>query len=475
MKVNDKKIIFICQITENILKVIKCLWHSRNKIGILGLESETLTADADDDKINESIARLFKKLGFGNNRIIVSVPRAASTCRYLKVPTQIPQEIEDIIYLQGPRFLPYTAAELISGYQVVETDKQGYSDVNFVIVHRDAIERYMKLFASLRTARIIAVLSSYGLSSLYNYIKPREPGPVMVIDVDANQLELAVMSYGKLLFSRAFKISRAMAGWEDFLIDELNKTSDAYLREVGREAPNKIAVFVNGRFSSELAQVLKNKANLAVEELSYAEKIEFPKDLKEKIMASENSFTSLIGLGLEEVDESLVLVPKGMKEKAKGLSLRKEQLKAVYFMLGAIFILGLATLKNFANKAEYIKELKTQLKKIEKDASPLEELENRLKLLEGRLKRKSSGLAILQQIHQVMPEQISLVSLSYEEDKQIILHGQAPERNVVFSFASQLETCEAVKEFIPKVRYATNKKTPSGEIVDFEIACLKEK
>jgi hypothetical protein len=55
------------------------------------------------------------------------------------------------------------------------------------------------------------------------------------------------------------------------------------------------------------------------------------------------------------------------------------------------------------------------------------------------------------------------------------LRGQAEELNVVFEFASQLEKSPVLNNFNTKVKYATKKKTRTGDTVDFEIACTKVK
>ena len=53
------------------------------------------------------------------------------------------------------------------------------------------------------------------------------------------------------------------------------------------------------------------------------------------------------------------------------------------------------------------------------------------------------------------------------------MRGQAQELNSVLAFVAQLEGSAVFKKFNVKIRYATKKKIVSGEIVDFEIACLK--
>jgi len=144
------------------------------------------------------------------------------------------------------------------------------------------------------------------------------------------------------------------------------------------------------------------------------------------------------------------------------------------FISGIIFILGLWITKHLDNKALYLERLKIELNKINKEARPLEDMEKRIRMLDAQPLKKPSLLDIIYELHQVAPQQISLISFSCEEDNQIILHGQTSELNSVFVFTSQLEKSTAFKNFNIKVRYATKKGTPSGEMVDFEILCIRK-
>lgn len=471
--IKAKGAVFICQITENFLRVIKCLTAHNSKRQFVGLEAEAIAQDTDDKRLTEKLAQLFKKLGYSNNPLIVSLPRSKVTCRYLKVPTQIPEEIEKIASLQAPRYLPYPSEELITGYQIVFTDKEGYAQVNLVIVHKDVVERYIRILRTLVTTKITIGLSSYGLVNFFNYLKPEESQSVMLIDIDWQQAELAIVSERKLLFSRYFKFDASQPLWENLFIDEVTKTQDAYLKEVARKAPSKIMVTGAGKIYPGFAEALHKQLDLPVEVLPY-EKINLTNELLDKILISEHSFAGIIGLGLKNVEENLNLLPQELKEKNKILVQHKKRLRLALLISGIILILFLGIAKNLDNKSQYLQQLNLELSKVAKDAKVLEEIEKRLEFMQQRSAKKLSGVDLLYELHRVIPSQISLVNLSYEEDNQVILRGQTPELNSVFAFVAQLGKSLVFKEFNIKVRYATQKKTITGEVVDFEVVCAKK-
>ncbi len=440
----------------------------------MGLEIEALPLDIDDKRLTEQLARVFKKLGYNQNRVIISLPHSKVATRYLRVPTQIPNEIENIVSLQAPRYLPYPAEELITGYQVISSDKDGYSQINLIIVHKDVIERYVRIFKEIKCVGIDIVLSSYGLGNFYDYLYPDTTETVMIIDIDYQQVEMAIFSQKRLLFSRYFKLDCSQPNWENIFIDEILKTQDVYSKEVANKAIHKIMLVGAGKTYQEFAQVLHNKiTDLPTEVLPY-HKINFSDDLSNMILTSENSFASIIGLGLRNVDETLNLLPQEIKEKSRAHVQHKERLQLTLLILSMFLALGLGIAKNLDNKSDYLERLKLELNKVGKEARLLEEIEKRLQVMQQRSEKRLSSLDLLSELHQIVPERLSLVSLTYEEDGQVTLRGQTPELNSVFAFVAKLEKSPAFRGLNVKVRYATQKKTQMGEIVDFEILCSKK-
>jgi hypothetical protein len=295
----------------------------------------------------------------------------------------------------------------------------------------------------------------------------------MVIDINSNQVELIVTSLGKLLFSRSFKLVRNQLNWENLFIDEMNKTQDAYFKEVSKQAISEVVVLGTKEISQTCAQILNKHTTLPAGPISYTEKIKISKDVLNNILSSDSSFASIIGLGLEVMPESLSLLPAGLKEKTKKISQKKERSRIILFLASIIVIWILGVAKNLDNKQNYLERLNIELNKIAKEAKSLEEIDRRFEFMESRLQKKPSTLDIIYELHQIVPSQISLVNFIYDEDNQVVLRGQTPELNSVFAFVSSLEKSPIFKNFNVKVRYATQKKTQLGEIVDFEIVCAK--
>ncbi len=469
----NKTAIYACQISEGALKAVKCSLGSLGRKEFSGIEFEQFPVNLDDKMLAERIAQVFKRLGYNNEPVIIALNRNKSTCRYIKIPSTQPAEIERIANLQAPRYIPYQQDELITAYQIITTLRDGYSHVNLSIVHRDIIERFIKIIQSLKATGITVGLSSYGLVNLYAYLYPHDQSVVMLADLDQQQAELAIISARKSLFSRSFRFNRDDPVWQEHFADEIKRTREAYAKEVSKVLPQKILIFGQSGLSSQLAQYLTSTAGLAAEPLAYEEKLKISPQILNKINATNLSFAALFGLALEELPESLNMLPPGLKDVSKR-SLQKKEI----FRLGALsaaiillFVLGLS--QSLRNKSLYLKKIKQEINKINKEARPLEEMDKRLKILERRSSKKPSTMDMIRGVFQSLPSGIQLVSLSFDSDGQIVLRGNAADLNSVFNLVPQLEQSAALSRFGVKVRYATKKNTGQGEEVDFEIICQK--
>lgn len=119
-KQRDKKALFILQLTESSLKVIRCLVKNNFTREFQELRALALPANIDDKAVIVKVKQAFVELGYSNKNVILSLPRQQATCRYIKIPTQSSREIEKIISFQASKYLPYPVNELLTGYQIID-------------------------------------------------------------------------------------------------------------------------------------------------------------------------------------------------------------------------------------------------------------------------------------------------------------------------------------------------------------------
>lgn len=469
------KTVFICQFHENSILLIKCLFNN-NRREFVGIETENLPPNSDDKTVSEKLQELLKKLEYhGGNPVQVCLPRKRATCRYLKIPSQTPSEIEKIISLQASRYLPYSSNELITGYQVLSMDKEGFSDINLIILPKEVIDRYIKIFGLLNISGFKIFLSSYGITNLYYFLKPQDSESVMIVDVDSKEAEITVTAGQKLIFSRFFRFNSLDPNWKKSFAQEIYRTEEAFRKETSRENPSKMVFLGAGKFTQELSVYLKEEESKSAEVLPFDTKAKMTDSFLNAVIGSEISLTGMVGMALKENQDSLNLMPPEFKNQLNVIALHKEHVKLILYVFFITVVSGLGINKDLDNKAEYLQKIRLEASKITKDARRLEEIEKRLFLLDKRSRKKPMSLELIFELYQKMPMGMYLNNLTFEDEKQVILNGQSTEFNSVSTFATLLQDSALFKNYSIKIRYASKKKTVSGEMVNFEIACVKNR
>jgi Tfp pilus assembly PilM family ATPase len=471
-KDKSKNAVFILQITESAVKLLRCSFADNAKKRNIEVEAESFSENAPDEAITAAVSRLFKNSGYPDNRLVISLPRNKATVRYLKIPAQSPEEIEKIVALQASRLVPYPQEELITAYQVIGTGRDGFTELNLSIVHLNILERHFALCKGIPRMSLDVILSSYGLSGLYAYLRPSDAGTAMLMDFDGSQIELVIARGRSMLFSRSVKIERnGSAEWEKTLLDEVKRTLEAYADETKGRKPEKIVVAGIAGRQAEAARFLKEKSGFPVETLSFEKELNFSAEALKTVSAAQISAASLAGLVLNSIPVSLNLLPRQLKEKAARGTQFKQVLRLVLFVCAALVLAGAGLAKSMDNKERYLRLIEQELKKNEKEASYIADLEYRIGAFEKRLQARPSVLEMLYQLFQAAPASISITQFSYEEDKGAVLRGQCAEFNSVLELVSALNKAPAYSKSTVKVRFASRKKTAQGEIVDFEIGC----
>lgn len=455
--------IFVCQIGEDVLKIGKFLARKDGQRECSALEALPIARGLSEKELSEAIGRILKKLSYNHNRIVIALARNQATSRYIKVPTQSPDEIESIVALQAPRYLPYPSEELITGYQIASLEKNGYSNINLIITHRDTVERLVRIFKDFKPCAIEMALSSYGLVNFFNKLSSQDNSLTMVANIDESQTEISVALAGKLIFSRSFRLDYKNTESAKLFMEEINKTREACTRETGERLPAGITLVGVKEYSQKLAQELGGIQVMPSRILEYPG-ADF----------ARHSFAVVIGLGIKDVEPALNLLPKQLKESAKKIARKNEFIKTTAYAAGIIILLSLAVAKNIYNKAMYLSKLKSEIAKISPEAKPLEAKEKSMLYIEQRSRKKSSGLDVLYATYKSIPQAATLVSFTYEEDKQVVMRGQSPELKYIFEMVSRLEKSVVFRNYSIKVRYASKKKVQAGEILDFEIICQKK-
>ncbi len=162
-------------------------------------------------------------------------------------------------------------------------------------------------------------------------------------------------------------------------------------------------------------------------------------------------------------------LPQGLKEaRAKRIRRRELALTGILILLVASLSGGIL-LERICTKALLLGRLNTRLVKLGDETSGLKKEDLRIRLIESRINAGNSAIEVLRQIHKVIPQEIYITAVNFEENKQVSLRGTSKDMSCVFKLVKTLEELPGFRDV--KTKYVTKRRLKDKDLTDFEITC----
>ena len=478
----QERIITVFQLDSNCLKLIQVQQVKRDKK--ISMIKAMDVGSLSDEELALKISDLAVELKIDSRYLILSIPRHLTTTRNLDLPSANPLEIKDMIELQIGKQTPYASDEVIKDYQILGSNADGYSKVLLVIVHRDIVNRCLKILdaAGLKVQKV-----SFGSEGLLNWrslvykekISPEKAHILIEVDYDTSDFEVVLND--KLIFGRSISLGFSqMPGqiehWQKKFVDEVNHSIYAYQNEIMGKEIDRIIISRPRLVGDSLDQAaLKKEFGIVVEIIDQFKDIPLTEEganSYNNLIRTDLSFAGLVGLGLPASEHKIELVPqehlisKAVKEKGKDLYIMGTLLVFILVAVSGVF------LGRMYNKERYLGQLKQRLLGIQNKTKELNTRIRGIETIKDRVYTRGLSLNLFYEIHRIILPEIHLVSMSFDGKECLTLRGQSDEMSEVFSFVSKLE--ESVYFHDVKSKYATKRKVGDKEVTDFEIDCPLE-
>ncbi|MBU0504256.1 MAG: pilus assembly protein PilM [Candidatus Omnitrophota bacterium] len=458
------------------LAYLRCLGGKRELAGVVSKD----TLGCSDTDISGVILAFLNQHNIKNPEFISVISSSSVITKNIEVPSVDPQEIKGIINLQAARHTPYSREEIIVDYIDIGNYKNNYTKILLVIVVSSLIKKYVEILGGAGLGIEKVLLASEGMAWAAMHILKVENKdiPVCLLHIDENSSDFAIVFKNKLAFIRSIPIgAKALSGefdiQKDKYCEEVKKSMESYQGEDIEKNPGSILITgaIDGLKGLETALSLAlNKDSRVV---PYLRNISISKDLLKSIDVSAASYFNLVSPLLACDDMLVDLIPEEAKIKkeleARGRDLIKSGILVLTFFILVFFIL----MSKIYFKSFYLNKIDSRYKGINQEASKLEKDFDRINLIKNYLGKRGYPLEILTEIYGLLPLQIELSDLRFDEQGKFVVRGSAESMSTVFSFVDEMERSKYFKDV--KTKYTTRRKQDKKDVTDFEINCLLEK
>jgi Tfp pilus assembly protein PilN len=400
-----------------------------------------------EEGILASLKTFLKQNKIVPDYLVLGIPRTQVSIKFSTLPVSDDHEVEQMVGYKLNSLFPYRQEKLIFDHAVTHKDANGYSEVMLIAVQKEAIVKQILL---LKKAGLIPDTIDLSTVSLCNqFFKLERPSAnYLLVHCDDNFVELIHISGQRVNFSRGVTFSY-QEGNED-LIKTIDFTATT-LKDKG----------------SPIDQIILCGEGLNLE--SFALKLKEKSGYKVQIDNTLGVMNGFLGKNNEEALK-INLLPKEFKiNKAKW-----EKRRAIFYF-AALALLNLSLAANLIflkmrGKEEYLQALNAEIKKIETQASTLQEKMVKTQIIRDHLNSGRLKLALLSRLYQLAPEGLHLTSLDISGQKSngtMILTGKALDSGTVLKFGNALKNSALITK--TDVTYITKEKTAAEQMVDFEI------
>ena len=475
-----KKTITGVEITGNWLKIVQ------SSYGIKGREITKLIAreikGLSDEQISRQIAGIFKSFGISKNYVVTSVARHQAAIRFLKLPSVDKEEISRMVDFHAVKEIPYLPQETIVDFQIIDFEQGGYSWVFLVIVHKDIVNRLLKIFnqAQIKIEKIM--FSSQIVSKAYLKAFSSSEGTILLIDIDYSATRIEIVSRSNLIFSRSLSVgTKHLIGFKADssesdpwikLLEEISRSLEVCKRKNISQKIDKAVLLNPDIGSGNLGKIFAKKFSFPLEEINLLKELPLAKGVDADTNFKEKALSTacLAGLMLGPDSVKINLLPKEIQSQKSKLKQRKNYLTALVLVLAIICNLEGFHFKKMHEKKIYLRELSVKIDQIGVETKRVENMLKLMRIIRERLNIGGSSIEIIREVHKIIPQGISLSFLAFEGKERLTLKGASFVMSDVFKFGAVLESSPYFEGM--KIKYVSRRKIDGKELTDFQITCF---
>ena len=468
MNFKTEKLTTVIDISDNLLKVLAISLVKKTKAaGVL----DCIKLQSEEEKaIAKEVRTLLSKHKILNSYFIINFPRHLVTVKNVRLPTTNDSEIKNMAELQAIKYLPYSREEMVVSHKVINITPEGYSDALLVLAQKKSVDKYINVFklAGINIEKI--GLSSEGILNWYIELAKGYSGSVAIIDIDMYHTHIQVIRDGALFFSRSVLFDACSAeSNKNGLLREIKLSFDTYLKE-RNEGVSAMLVSGGEAYAKGIGDFLAANIAIPCEIIPQADSLKTEKVSEQILDKIRNySYVALFGLASHPASLAINLIPQDIITRKNEETAKKELIKSVILLLCVSVAIFAILEKKMLEKRVYLGKLEEKLKTIEPEVTRLSRLKESNEIINDQLVFQGSAIDVIREIYKILPKDVSLTLMEFDDKDRIFLRGTARELSSVFNFLPVLEKSPYFEN--AKISYATKRTFRQVEFADFEIVC----
>lgn len=405
---------------------------------------------------------------------VVVLSRQQVILKNLSLPSQAKEELGKMIALQVSTQVPYAREDIVFDHLVLGQDAAGYTKVLVAIVHKEAIEEWIKIFKSAGLMVSQLVLSSASIVSWANAKLTADLEPATsvsgLLSLEAGTSELCLVKNQQLVYSREIKHGlRDIGGdFEDAFLKDISLTLESFTREHPQDEIKKLFV-LSAPISSPLFDKIKAQGQIDVR---FMDPCAFLKNT-ESILLPQNKgddyASAVVCLGaIQEAQKiTLNLLPEKVRRDQQGQARRRQWILFGLLLIVNVVLGGALVLQRSYSDEAYLTALRQRTAVMRSRAEEVKRQEDQIKQIEQSAIPMTSVVDVVDGLYAMTPKEVSFQLLFLDRNDRLTIQGIAETRASVNDFHRNLIGSPLFQDV--NLEYAAQRRFFEGEITDFKI------
>ena len=391
--------------------------------------------------LTQAIRAAIAQAGITSRQVVAAVPRRLVTVKTARLPHAPPEAIAGMIQFEAQQYIPFQIEDVVLDHQVVSDDSEDMISVMIVAARRSLVEEILAACDAAGIEVIRLTVSSFGLAEHAR----ASIAPQAVVEIDADELDVAVVGDGRLLFSRSASLPRADDG-------------SGLSRAFGGEVARSIAAYDNEFRGHPVTRLLVggSGAGAAVNDQSLRDLLDIPLDRLNGMLLpvadpEASAYATAAGVALSD-DNSAVcrinLIPVSRLERKDAARRRIQGIIAVAILALVLFFAFDAFTRSMDNqrkeRAEAVR-MNDRLAKAKKARDRVKKEHDQVtgtyEIVSKGLGRDVPAVATIKAISDAVPGAagIYLSQLNFERNGNVAIHGNAKSESGVTQLVTGLQ------------------------------------
>ncbi|MBC7529617.1 MAG: pilus assembly protein PilM [Chthonomonadaceae bacterium] len=398
-----------------------------------------------------SIREALASAGISEKNVTVGLPRRLVTLRQVRLPHAPPDQLRSMVAFEAQQHILFSVEDVILDYFIIP-ETAGYGDdmitVMLAAAQRSLVSEVMGCCE--RAGLSVSRLTVSALALAENIALERDA--TAVIDIEPGEVDLAMVSEKRLLFTRSSAVETSNLVPDvanQRLADEISRSLTAYANE-NRQTPLQ-QIFITGSAEAEI-RLLEN---------SLPDLLEMPvRRLRTRILLGDetDAYATAVGVAQQSRKDGIGqinLAPREREEKRAESAKKQKQWGVV--LAGALVVgSGLIWLQSSVSKAQKqeqnirranreFQDITAALDAKKKSVAKLKGFETELA---GGISRKQPLIDVLYAIDDCVPRSpdIWLTQTNFDRGGTITLRGETKNEMAATDFVLALQRSGAFSE-----------------------------